>query len=190
MKTGIIVHGMEDSKELYYDPTGPSASNSHWLPWIQHQLIISDIVAQTPEMPASYNPEYTTWKKVFEGFSLDQDTVLIGHSCGAGFIVRYLSEENVQVGKVVLVAPWIDPKKSLSTGMFDFNINTHIVLKTKGITIFNSMNDMEEVQESVKEIIAKTHDIKLVNFENKGHFCFDDTRTIAFPELLVEAMGV
>src|SRR3989344_7820689 len=115
MKTAIIIHGMPDREE-YYDVGRPASSNCHWFPWIQKQLLLKDIVAQTPEMPVPYNPEYNAWKKVFEGFYPDEETILIGHSCGAGFIVRYLSENNIKVGKVVLVAPWIDPNKKLDTG--------------------------------------------------------------------------
>lgn len=82
MKTAIIIHG-KPSKEEYYDPQIPSPSNFHWLPRLQKQLLINDICAQTPEMPIPYNPEYTAWKKVFEGCPLDEHTILIGHICGA-----------------------------------------------------------------------------------------------------------
>lgn len=187
MKTAIILHGKPD-KEEYYDVNRAASSNCHWLPWIQKQLLLKDMVAQTPEMPIPYNPEYSAWKKMLERFPIDEETILIGHSCGAGFIVRYLSEENVKVGKVVLVAPWIDPKKSLETGMFNFSIDENIVSKTQGITIFSSTNDIDTVQESVKIIQAQAKDIKVVDFENAGHFCYDDMGTDAFPELLIEIL--
>lgn len=129
MKTAIILHGMPEQNE-YYDPQRPASSNCHWLPWIQKQLLLMNVVAQTPEMPVPFNPEYSAWKIMFERFSLDENTFLIGHSCGAGFIVRYLSENTVKVGKVVLVAPWIDPDHYLDTGMFDFKIDENIVQRT------------------------------------------------------------
>lgn len=183
MKTAIIIHGTPD-KEEYYDPNGIAPSNRHWLPWIQKELLLRDILAQTPEMPVPYNPEYNAWKEMFERFLLNGETILIGHSSGAGFIVRYLSENNIKVGKVVLVAPWIDPEKSLDTGMFDFEVDENIVSKTNGITIFSSTNDMKEVQDSVEILKNKIKDIKIVEFQNKGHFCFDDMGTVEFPELL------
>lgn len=185
MKTAIILHGKPD-KEEYYDVNRAASSNCHWLPWIQKQLLLKDIVAQTPEMPIPYNPEYSAWKEMFEHFPINEETILIGHSCGAGFIVRYLSEEDVQVGKVVLVAPWVDPEKSLETGMFEFSIDENIVSKTQGITIFSSTNDMDTVQKSVELIKSKVHDMKVVEFENAGHFCYDDMGTGAFPELLAQ----
>lgn len=185
MKTAIILHGMP-TKEEYYDVNRPASSNCHWLPWIQKQLLLKDIVAQTPEMPAPYNPEYSAYKEMFERFPLDEETILIGHSCGAGFIVRYLSENNIKVGKVVLVAPWLDPDNFLATGMFDFTIDENLSSKTDGFVVFNSMDDMKEVHDSVNEIKNKIKNVKIVEFKNMGHFCYDDMGTNAFPELLKE----
>lgn len=185
MKTAIIIHGMP-TKEEYYDVKRPASSNCHWLPWIQKQLLLKDVVAQALEMPVPYNPEYQAWKKMFERFPIDEETILIGHSCGGGFIVRYLSENDVKVGKVVLVAPWIDPDRSLDTGMFDFTIDENLVKKTAGVTVFSSTNDMQEVQESVERIKEKVKGVKIVEFKDAGHFCLSDMGTDAFPELLKE----
>ena len=185
MKTAIIIHGYNDKSE-YLDESRPAASNDHWLPWLQRQLLLKGIEAQTPEMPGFYKPSYKEWKTMLERFNLDEDTLLVGHSCGGGFIVRYLSENNIKVGKVVLVAPWLDPDKNLDTGIFDFKIDEDIVLKTNGITIFNSTNDHETVHSSVAMIKDKVKDIKVVEFKDYGHFCYNDMKTDQFPELLQE----
>ena len=42
MKNAIILHGGPSKKE-YYDLNMPSMSNSHWLPWLQAQLLKKDI---------------------------------------------------------------------------------------------------------------------------------------------------
>ena len=185
MKTAIILHGMP-SKEEYYDPARPASSNCHWIPWIQKKLLLKDILAQAPEMPTPYDPDYNSWKAMFERFTLDPDTILIGHSLGGGFLIRYLSENDVHVGKVVLVAPWIDPQSSIKNGMFDFVIQSELVAKTKGLTIFNSTDDNKEIQDSVETIKTKVKNIKLVEFTDKGHFCHKHLGTDAFPELLQE----
>lgn len=185
MKTAIILHGMP-SREEYYDPARSASSNCHWIPWIQKQLLLKDIVAQAPEMPVPYNPEYQAWKEMFERFPLNEETILIGHSCGGGFIVRYLSENNIKVGKVVLVAPWLDPDKFLNTGMFDFLIDEKLVSRTEGTTVFASTNDMDEVQKTVETIKEKIKGVALVEFKNYGHFCHKDMETDEFPELLKE----
>lgn len=188
MKTAIIIHG-KPSKEEYYDENRPASSTCHWISWIKKQLLLKDILAQTPEMPAPYNPEYGAWSKTLERFDLNEDTILIGHSCGGGLIVRYLSENDVKVGKVVLVAPWIDLEKTLDTGMFDFEIDENIVNKTSGLTIFSSTNDMDSVQDSIKFIKEKVKDIKIIEFKNYRHFCLKDMGTEKFPELLEEVLN-
>jgi predicted alpha/beta hydrolase family esterase len=187
MKTAIIIHGMPDSQEEYFNMLeSENKEYWHWLLWLKDELIKKNISSEVPVMPEAYNPEYKAWKETFERFPLNEETILIGHSCGGGFIVRYLSENDVKVGKVVLVAPWIDPDKYLKTGMFDFEIDENIVAKTKGITIFSSTDDMQEVQDSIKILKEKIKDIKVVEFKNYGHFCYGDMKTREFPELLEE----
>ena len=137
MKNAIIIHGMP-SKESYYVAGADAQSNSHWLPWIQQQLIVRDVLAQTPEMPKPYEPNYDAWLKVFNQFEVNDNTILIGHSCGGGFLAKWLTENDVKVKKVILVAPWIDPEGSVE--MFsNFTVGNDLVSKTTdGVTIFNS----------------------------------------------------
>lgn len=33
-------------------------------------------------------------------------------SCGAGFLLRWLSENSVRIAKLILVIPWLDPNKT------------------------------------------------------------------------------
>jgi len=190
MKNAIIVHGTCD-KDEYYSDEHPSASNSHWLPWLQKQLLIRDIHAVTPEMPNSHMPDYAVWKREFERFDITPETILVGHSCGGGFLVRWLSEnKDKKVGKVVLVAPWLDPNriKGEDNDFFDFKMDAELVSRTKGVTVFNSRDDMESVHTSVKKIMDTISNIKLTEFEGKGHFCLEDMGTDAYPELLEEVL--
>ena len=190
MKNAIIIHGMPDKEEYLADPERQHTENQHWLIWITRELIAKGIAAEAPLMPIPYFPEYEAWKSAFEQFPINDETILIGHSCGGGFIVRYLSEHNIRVGKVVLVAPWLNPHHYLKNDMFDFSIDENLVLKTAGITIFNSKDDDGEIQESVAAIVSSVKDIKLVEFEHMGHFCYGDMGTDAFPELLNEALSL
>lgn len=183
MKTAIIVHGMP-SKEEYLNPhREDSQSNSHWFPWIQQQLILHGVLAQVLEFPKPYEPVYEDWKSVFERFDVDTDTMLIGHSCGAGFLTRWLSENKVTVGKVALVAPWLDPGNELSTGFFDFEIDTEIPERTGGMNIFISRDDEPVIQASVEMLKNKWPEVKVSEFEGKGHFTLGDMGTREFPEL-------
>lgn len=90
MKNAILLHGMPDEKE-YYDTTRPSASNAHWFPWLQNQLLVHDIKADTPEIPRPFDMDWNVWLKEVERFDITPNTILVGHSMGAGFWVRYLN---------------------------------------------------------------------------------------------------
>lgn len=90
MKNAIILHG-GPSKQEYYDPKAPSMSNAHWLPWLQAQLLKNDIAAATPEVPYAFDRDWITWNKEFERYDITLKTILVGHSTGSGFIVKYLS---------------------------------------------------------------------------------------------------
>lgn len=186
MKTAILIHGMP-SKEEYYDPQSESPSNAHWFPWVQHQLILQDVLAQTIEMPTPYAPVYAAWESIFRQFAVDKETLLVGYSLGAGFLVRYLSENDVRVGKVILVAPWMDPEKELENGFFDFIFDTRFVQKTQGVTIFISEDDDAEMHESVK-MLEECEGIEIRRFTDKGHFTRRGMGTVAFPELLEEVL--
>ena len=187
MKTALLVHGWATKSE-YYDLKYPSGSNSHWFPWLSKQLIVKNIHAVALEMPNGYYPQYEIWKKELERFDINQETILIGHSCGAGFLIRWLSENDTKVGRVVLVAPWlgINPGDDFDESFFDFTIDSNIAQKTDGITVFNSSDDYESIQESVNSIREQVKDIKYVEFADKGHFTFKSLGTEEFPELMEE----
>jgi predicted alpha/beta hydrolase family esterase len=187
MKTAVIIHGYNDKSE-YLDLN--AASNDHWSPWIQRQLLLKGILAQTPEMPGFYEPHYGSWKEMLERFDLNENTILVGHSCGGGFLVRYLSEHDVKVGKVVLVAPWLDPDHVIDQTFFKFKIDKNLVSKTKGLVIMYSTDDHTEVLKSIDILKLNIEGVQFQEFKEKGHFVLDSLKTEKFPELLANLMTV
>lgn len=183
MKTAIIIHWMPFEEE-FYDLNIESSSNRHWFPWLQKQLWINWILAQTPEMPVPYVPNYESWKRIFEMFEVNEETILVGHSCWAGFIVRWLSENNVKVDKVALVAPWLNVSREEDIDFFEFNIDKNLVNKTKSLKVFSSKDDMDVVINSVNKLKNEVLNLDILEFENMWHFCIEDMWTTEFPELL------
>lgn len=189
MKNAIILHG-GPSKREYYDVDAPSMSNAHWVPWLQAQLLKADIPTASPEVPWSFDRNWKVWQKEVERYDIGPETILIGHSTGAGFFIKYLSiNKNLKVGKVILVAPWLDPDREHTKNFFDdFEIDPEFPSRTGGVTIFNSDNDQDSVQKTVKIVRGKVANIKYVEFHNYGHFIHEDMKTLKFPELLDEAV--
>jgi predicted alpha/beta hydrolase family esterase len=184
MNNVIIVHGMPDREE-YYSAKGQTMSNSHFIPWLQKQLQIQDIKADAPEIPFAFMPDYQVWKVEFERFDITPETVLVGHSCGAGFLLRWLSEQkNTTVKKCILVAPWLNVENEHETMMFNFEIDSSLINRIN-LIVFESTNDNYFIQQSIKKIKTIFPNLKSKSFENKGHFCEVDIGK-EFPELLVE----
>ena len=181
MKQTILIHGMP-SKKGFYNPQNSSPSNAQWLPWLQKQLALRDELSQTPEMPQAFDPIYKDWLEVFEQFELNEQTVLIGHSCGGGFLLRYLSEHHdLKVAKVFLIAPWlIDLEKELVTDVLflDFPLDTSLAQRFP-IHIFTSSDDDSAMQDSLKLLKEKLPEAIYHEYTDKEHFC-----TKEFPELL------
>lgn len=190
MKNAIILHGSPTKKE-YYDPEAPSMSNAHWIPWLQGQLLKRDIPTATPEVPWNFDRNWKVWLKEVKRYDLGPETILVGHSTGAGFWIKYLSiNKNLKVDKVILVAPWLDPDREHTKNFFDdFEIDPIFPSRTRGVTIFNSDNDQESVLKTVRIVREKVKDIKYKEFHNYGHFCYNDLKTDRFPELLEDVVA-
>jgi len=183
----VIVHGTP-LKYMYLDPSTASPSNYHWIPWLQKSLLLNDVIAQTPEMPRPYEPDYRAWTHTLECFPIGTDTTLVGHSGGAGFLIRWLGDRtDIRVRKVVLVAPWLDPARERTGSFFDFTINTDLAARSGEVVIFNSDNDDETIQESVRRIRAALPIATYREF-HLGHFSHYDMPSPAFPELLDEVL--
>jgi len=48
-------------------------------------------------MPDPWEPIYEKYKEEFEKYSVNETTVLIGHSCGCAFLVHWLGEKKKKV---------------------------------------------------------------------------------------------
>ena len=125
--------------------------------------------------------------KVFEKNKIDENSVLIGHSSGGGFLVRWLGETKKKIKKLILVAPAIIHSGTYEPLMdlLDFRINKDIKDNVEEIIIFASKDDMKGILEFVK-IYSEALDVKPKWFEDKGHFTLGDMKTKEFPELLNE----
>lgn len=188
MKQVILIHGLPSKEEVTGD-VWPSPSNCHWFPWIQKQLTKEGLLCQTLEMPRSYDPVYNEHEKVLNQMNISNETILVGHSCGGGFLVRYFSEhKDLAPQKIILVAPWIDPENYLkeinpTSNFFDFEIDSNLSSRTEVHCVY-STDDESYILDSIKTIQEKLPSMTMHVFTNKGHFTEPDLGTKEFPELL------
>ena len=136
-------------------------------------------------MYRAFEPDYPTWRREFERYDVTPHTLLVGHSCGGGFLVRWLSEHpTVRVGTVVLVAPWIDPDRHLASDFMRFDLDGDLVARTQGVHIFGSDDDGDTILRSVAILRDALPAARYREFPGAGHF-LDRT----FPELLVTLLS-
>ncbi len=182
MKKCIIVHGCpSSSQDLNY--------NKHWMPWIKNQLIARGMEVFTPLMPEPWQPDYEKFKRVFKGYQVDSETILVGHSCGCAFLVRWLGETKLSIPKLILVAPWKVPDKDdeFRRKFYTYFIDPTIKERVKEIVMFTSDNEEPAGKKSL-EIYHQALDGKIVNLPNHGHYTLKDMGTEEFPELLEEVL--
>lgn len=191
MSRVIILHGRPDEQECA-DPQHPSASNDHWIAWLQKQLVIAGHNVQTPEIFDPRHSPYAEWRQEFERHLVDDPMILIGHSRGAGFLVRWLSEhENIQVEKLVLVAAsLVMPVGAHETDFFDFEIDQRLDERVEEFHIFHSSDDTTpSIPESAEILKQHFPNASWHTFNSMGHFCIEDMDTQEFPDLRDAIIG-
>lgn len=190
MKKAIIIHGwtkFEDWKQL----DRPSPSNEVFIPWLSKQLMVREIHPIAIEMPNSYAPNYEIWKKELERFELDEETILVGWSCGGGFLLRYLSENNIWVRKLVLLSPWIGTfdndidKYEFDESFFDFNLSENIYERVlEDIILLEAEDEVKEVLMSIEKIKSKLKNINYKIVEGSGRHFFEENQPVVLEEIL------
>ena len=87
----IIIHGCPSDVEKAINPE-TRTYDKHWIPWLKRNLIATGIKTERPLMPDPWKPNYQKFKAEFEKYNVDENTILVGHSCGSAFLVRWLGE--------------------------------------------------------------------------------------------------
>jgi predicted alpha/beta hydrolase family esterase len=180
--TAIIIHGSCDA-EQYFEMDYPSQSNAHWLPWLQQKFLRAGYLCQTPEMPWAPQFSYAAWESVFSMFNPSELKIAVGHSAGAGFLLKYLSAHpDIRLDQLVLVAPYVDPKRKHSdflAGQYD----PSVIERVGQMHIFHSEDDDDDIQETFQRVSSLYPKAMCHIYHDKGHFCEDDLQSRTFPEL-------
>ncbi len=185
----IIIHGCPSSEQELININDPGSYYKHWIPWLKKELISNGINTETPLMPSPWEPVYEDFKKEFEKYPVSENTILIGHSCGCAFLVRWLGETKQKVKKLILVAPWkiSDKDDSFRDKFYIYPIDETINNRVGETVIFTADNEKENGKRSL-EIYKKSLNSKVIELNGKGHYILRDMGTEEFPELLTEVL--
>ena len=164
--------------------------DKHWIPWIKENLIKNGVETSTPLMPNPWLPEYGAFKQEFEKYVVDEGTVLIGHSCGTAFLVRWLGESKCKIKKLILVAPWIDGRgtEGIKKAFYDFPIDETISSRVDVLVIFTADDEEEDGKRAARIYHDLFNGSKVIELKGRGHYTMGDMGTTEFPELLEEVL--
>jgi len=158
--------------------------DKHWIPWLRAKLESEGRSVKTPLMPNPWAPDYDAFKTEFEKNAIGEKDVLVGHSCGGAFLVRWLGDTKQKMAKLILVAPWKIPAlgDELRRKYYGYEIDRTIPDRVGEIVIFTSDDEEEDGKRSA-HIFHEALGGDLVELPKHGHFTMGDMGTVEFPEL-------
>jgi predicted alpha/beta hydrolase family esterase len=183
-KKCIIIHGCFPDAGKAMNPE-TRADYRYWALWIKEQLTKNDFETQTPLMPSFCQPDYEKFRVVFEKYAVDENTILVGHSCGCAFLVRWLGETKRKISKLILVAPWKVAKEGdeFRKKFYDYSIDESIKERVDQIVMFTADNESADGKESLK-IFHNALGGEVVELKGRGHYLTGNFGTDELPELL------
>jgi len=181
----IIIHGCPSNIEKSMSPE-TRTYDKHWIPWTKEKLNIKNIKVETPLMPTPWRAKYSEWKEEFDKLEVNKETVLIGHSCGCAFLVRWLGETKQEINRLILVAPWkIAESGGAEEGFYNYDIDETIKERVDRIVIFTADDEEEDGKKSAK-MFGEALNGKIIELKKHGHYTLNDMGTEEFPELIKE----
>ena len=180
----IIIHGCPSDAEKAMNPA-TRTYDKHWIPWLKKNLVAAGVATETPLMPDPWEPSYQKFKTEFEKYEVGENTILVGHSCGSAFLVRWLGETKRKIFKLVLVAPWKIPDEGdkLRKEFYNYTIDENIKSRVGEIAMFTADDEEDDGKESLK-IFHNTLGGEVIELKGHGHYTQGDMGTEEFPELL------
>lgn len=138
-------------------------------------------------MPTPLNAKYDEWGIWFEKYLpfLREDVVLVGHSLGGSFLVKWLAENRLpaKASSLVLVAAPFVSYDRCEDGLVGFATAgiDNIMESVKDVTLFQSTDDEIVPMENAHLYVQNLEGAKIKEFHaDRGHYIFDEH----FPELV------
>ncbi|MCL5410825.1 MAG: alpha/beta hydrolase [Patescibacteria group bacterium] len=178
----IIVHGGPGN---WLPSDNHDSGDWGWRRWTREKLNNLGINTITPAMPDPWNPKYEDYKKEFEKYPVNENTILVGHSRGCAFLVHWLGDTKQKIKKLILVAPYkiATGNNELKKIFYGFEIDPTIKDRVGEIVYFTSNNEKEEGKESLK-MYQDVLGGEIISLLNHGHYTLADMGTNEFLELI------
>ena len=178
MKNAFLIHGAGGNPE------------ENWFPWLKDRLEATDFNVVAPAFPTPDGQNLNAWNEVFAPYLAEcgTETVLVGHSIGATFLLSILEQINRPVQKTVFVSGFIGLidieefdliNQTISDRSFDWNT---IRARAGDVSIFHGDNDPYVPTEKA-EFLGKQFSVT-PNIIPKGGHLNASAGFTEFPQLL------
>lgn len=118
MKTAFIIHGFNGDTLYTFGP------------WLKQILEQRGYTVFLPKFPIRSEARYTKWAQILDAYKqyFNPDTIVVAHSIGNPFIMRYLSTNNIPIKAYISVAGFcnifkVPNREDLDTAIEDFKID-------------------------------------------------------------------
>ena len=141
-----------------------------------------------PRMPNGSNAQYSEWKLWFEKIIplLNHEIVLIGHSLGASFVAKYLSENKFpKLLKGVFLVSGVFDKDFEGYTLASFTLPKKLNLQSENIFIYHSKDDPIVPFSALNEFKKSLPDAKTRSLEDRQHLNQPE-----FPEILEDILSL
>ena len=180
MKSVIVIHS-------YNGDTKDSIA-----PFIEKYCMEKNISYSFPIFPIRSDATYESWKMIMKSISLNKDSIVIAHSLGTKFILKYLLDTKIKIDTYISVAGFCDFKgrEDLEHIIKDFEIDEYDYCKVIGniknrYSIYSDNDKMNSVQNCIKYAdLLKAHKILI-----KGGNHFDPSSPIHHLTCIEEIIG-
>lgn len=144
-----------------------------------------------PKMPNSMNSRYSEWKIWFDKLIpfFEKEVILIGHSLGGIFLVKYLADNNFAkkiLATFLVSAPFDD--KNTKDYLADFGLPKNLdrfEKQSEKIYLYHSLDDNIVPFADFEKYVNALPGAQIKIFKNRGHF-----QQEVFPELIEDILSV
>lgn len=192
MKQVIVIHG-GTTFEKYDDYLSSLATKKinierlvykpMWKELLQTNLG-PDFQVLTPTMPNKTNARHSEWAAWFENLSsvFTHEIILVGHSLGAIFLAKYLSEHTLPIkikATIFIAAPYDDESIEDLTDFKITHLSSKLTEQAGKLVFFNGMDDPVISITDLEKYKAALPSAEFITLPAPDHFM-----RVEFPELV------
>lgn len=118
MKTAFIIHGFNGDTLYTFGP------------WLKNELEKHGYNVLMPQFPIRSDASYCGWSEILDKYveNFNDDTIIVCHSIGNPFIIKYLSDNNLKAKLYISVAGFcklfsVPDREDLNHAFVDFQVH-------------------------------------------------------------------